>query len=144
MWQCQRYFDSRDRPLEMADASHNADLPHGINGGAVHHDEGHGGHSDEHDEQEQEQEAGSQTTEEEVPPRETTASPSADPQERLPAPEVPLTTAATASTGGSGRPKPQYKLKYTMAGELRSDAPWQDQTELIFRRSYNGPFKCQV
>ena|ERR1700733_8567510 len=101
----------------MADSGHNADFLQEVNGDAVHYDEEQGEYGDEHDGQEQE--AGSQTTEEEIPPHEATAPPSAYPQGELPpAPEVPPPPTSGASTSGGGRPKPQYQLKYTMAGAM--------------------------
>jgi len=103
----------------MADSGHNADFSQEVNGDGVHYDEELGEYDDEHDGQEQE--AGSQTTEEEIPPRE--APPSAYPQGELPpAPEVPPPPTSGAPISGGGRPKPQYQLKYTMAGAIPSDA----------------------
>jgi COMPASS component SWD3 len=96
-----------------------ADSGQEVNGDAVHYDEEQGEYGDERDGQEQE--AGSQTTEEEIPPREATPPPppSAYPQGGLPpAPEVPPPLTSGASTSGGGRPKPQYQLKYTMAGAM--------------------------
>lgn len=95
--------------------------------------------------QDHEQEAGSQTTEEEVPPREGTAPP--EPPQSPPAPEPPQQQVPIASSSASGRPKPQYQLKYTMAGAVVCVicTGYQKLNSCgTLSRPYDGAFKRQV